>query len=262
MRLTSLTTLLMLAIVACSLSVEVSAIGDKVSCTYLSPAMYSFDYSSVDRNAGNPWTAKDPSGNEYSWHICSEDQGLKGCTSSAVCQQPASGDAKSCGKLDTQKYSVVGEDNGETVSVLYNDGTQCQDGTPRQTTITLKCGKDPTQIVGSVAEDPANKCFYLITMQGKELCATGSTPPKGGSDNSLSGGSIFLIILACSIVLYLIVGVGVKFQKYEARGIDLIPNLDFWRDLPFLCKDGVMFVVDKVKGLFGGSSGTYETVDG
>jgi Glucosidase II beta subunit-like protein len=123
---------------------------------------------------GKAWAAADSSGNQFSWHICSENKGLQGCSASAACQQPASGDAKSCGKLNTQEWAVSGDDNGDTATILYKEGTQCKDGTPRQTTITLKCVDQPTAIVGSVAEDPANACFYLVTMQGKELCGSGA----------------------------------------------------------------------------------------
>eukprot|EP00013_Stygamoeba_regulata_P023667 CAMPEP_0177645498 /NCGR_PEP_ID=MMETSP0447-20121125/9282_1 /TAXON_ID=0 /ORGANISM="Stygamoeba regulata, Strain BSH-02190019" /LENGTH=330 /DNA_ID=CAMNT_0019147987 /DNA_START=127 /DNA_END=1119 /DNA_ORIENTATION=+ len=167
----------MLLVTLLVLSNHLAGVLASPTCVFTSPSGHVFDYSSVDTNNGNPWTAKDSSGNEYSWHICSEDQGLKGCTSSAVCQQPASGDAKSCGKLDTQHYSVVGNDDGSAASVLYNGGTQCQDGTARQTTLTLRCADGPARVVGSVMEDPANKCFLLVTMSGEAFCSRDSQPP-------------------------------------------------------------------------------------
>jgi len=60
------------------------------------------------------------------------------------------------------------------------------------------------------------------------------------------------------------------YQKYEARGIEMIPNKEFWttvcclavhrplilyaQDLPGLLRDGVQFTGTKIKGLVSGSS--------
>jgi hypothetical protein len=46
----------------------------------------------------------------------------------------------------------------------------------------------------------------------------------------------------CSLIpvtiLYLVIGAVVKWKVYgaEPRSLDIIPNIDFWRDLPFLVK--------------------------
>ena len=38
------------------------------------------------------------------------------------------------------------------------------------------------------------------------------------------------------VVVYLVVGVIVMKVKYQAAGVDLIPNKAFWKSVPFLIK--------------------------
>jgi len=158
------------------------------SCRYRSPAGHVYDYSSADTNDGKAWTAQDPSGNTFLWHVCSEVTDLNGCYASAVCQRPASGDPKSCGKLDTQRWFVVGNDDGSGATIQYSDGTLCQGMRARQTTLTLRCGDQPAHLVGAVQEDPSTPCAYLITMSGEDFCAEGSHPPASGCYLSTPAG--------------------------------------------------------------------------
>lgn len=46
--------------------------------------------------------------------------------------------------------------------------------------------------------------------------------------------------------VYVVVGVIIKYVKFEGRGLDMVPNIDFWKDIPFLMRDGCVFVVQKV----------------
>jgi hypothetical protein len=77
----------------------------------------------------------------------------------------------------------------------------------------------------------------------------GKKPSSGG----LSGGDVFLIIFFVGFAVYFIAGAGYNYYR-QKEGIELIPNVEFWRDLPFLCKDGVMFIVNKITGGSGGYS--------
>lgn len=57
------------------------------------------------------------------------------------------------------------------------------------------------------------------------------------------------------LVLYFVLGFVYKRFRLGAEGVDAIPNF-LWADLPGLVKDGVFFVINKIRG----GSGTYETV--
>jgi hypothetical protein len=44
------------------------------------------------------------------------------------------------------------------------------------------------------------------------------------------------------LALYFIVGIGINYYKYQARGLDMIPNLKFWKAIPGLVWDGIKYV--------------------
>ena len=47
--------------------------------------------------------------------------------------------------------------------------------------------------------------------------------------------------------LYFGCGVAFKVHREGARGVEAVPHLEMWRDLPFLVWDGVIFTVDTLK---------------
>jgi hypothetical protein len=105
---------------------------------------------------------------------------MPGCVHSAVCQQPTQGTAKSCGKLDTQTWSVSGADDGSATRITYMNGTVCSAaGKPRQTTLSFKCAAGPATVVGNVEENATDLCEYLISMQGEPFCGVAADSPPG-----------------------------------------------------------------------------------
>jgi len=68
----------------------------------------------------------------------------------------------------------------------------------------------------------------------------------------------FVLILFLSIAAYLIFGSWLNYNRYGARGWDLLPHGDTIRDIPYLFKDWSRKVVDTVQG--GGSRGGYSAV--
>lgn len=68
----------------------------------------------------------------------------------------------------------------------------------------------------------------------------------------------FLIIAFMSTAAYLIFGSWLNYNRYGARGWDLLPHGDTIRDLPYLLKDWFRRVLNTVQG--GGSRGGYAAV--
>jgi len=101
---------------------------------------------------------------------------------------------------------------------------------------------------------------FLLKWKSKNACATnGKAIADSGSSSGggLSGGSIMMIIILVVVVVYLTAGIAYQKLKNHAEGLDLIPNKDFWTSLPGLVKDGVMFIVNKIRGT---SGNTYSSV--
>eukprot|EP00756_Hemistasia_phaeocysticola_P047624 Hpha_TRINITY_DN220_c0_g1::TRINITY_DN220_c0_g1_i1::g.83712::m.83712 len=83
------------------------------------------------------------------------------------------------------------------------------------------------------------------------LCLTVvGTVESGGGGGGLTGGGVFLIVFFVGMAMYFAAGAGFLYHKGE-RGVDLVPQKDFWADLPILCKDGAVFVVRKIRGAGG-----------
>jgi len=72
----------------------------------------------------------------------------------------------------------------------------------------------------------------------------------------MSGGLVFIIILLVVTPVYIVVGCIYKAKTKGTTGIESCPNIDFWRDLPGLVKDGFRFVIGKCRG----GGGSYQTV--
>lgn len=66
----------------------------------------------------------------------------------------------------------------------------------------------------------------------------------------------------CNLCASLVVGLAdgkhshSLFSATLSGVVQRIPNIDFWRDLPTLVKEGVLFAVGKVKSCAGGGSST------
>jgi hypothetical protein len=68
----------------------------------------------------------------------------------------------------------------------------------------------------------------------------------------------FIIILFLATAAYLIFGSWLNYNRYGARGWDLLPHGDTIRDLPYLLKDWARRVVNTIQGP--GSRGGYSAV--
>eukprot|EP00759_Apiculatamorpha_spiralis_P024078 PhF_6_TR27805/c1_g2_i7/m.40523/K10089/M6PR; cation-dependent mannose-6-phosphate receptor len=124
----------------------------------------------------------------------------------------------------------------------------------------------------NVKTQQANQYQYTISLKSKCACPNGCSgsgpgpaPGPGGNSGSepsggLTGGGVFLIIFFVSATVYIGAGTVYNYKVKGMTGAEAFPNLEFWKGLPGLCKDGCLFFVEKVKGLAGrggGSSGGY-----
>ncbi|KAK2596730.1 type II membrane protein [Conoideocrella luteorostrata] len=81
-----------------------------------------------------------------------------------------------------------------------------------------------------------------------------------GGDSSTHWGFFtwFVIIVFLGVAAYLIFGSWLNYNRYGARGWDLVPHGDTIRDIPYLVKDWARRVLNTVQGT--GSRGGYSAV--
>jgi len=169
-----------------------------------------------------------------------------GNTPTPVCQKDTNNLYHSCGQLNTQ---TVGSPSNTTYGpyvfqLNYKNGQQA-----RTATILFKCNAsvETGNVFQRVAEP--SKPNYQVYFETQYAC-TGTAPSSTG------GGIIFVIIVFALLGVYFIGGaLYMKFARH-AEGREIIPNHEFWFDLPSLIKDGCMFLVNKVRGRSG-----YSTVE-
>jgi len=132
---------------------------------------------------------------------------------------------------------------------------QCKAG-PRQTSLSVTCGKAVTTMF-TITESPPKSCNYTATFPHPSGCSstnTGGSSSTGGKHHpsELSPGSIFLIIFFVTAVVYVVAGFIVNWKvRGLTLGVEAIPNVSLWQQVPGLVVDGVVFTKNKVMSLFG-----------
>lgn len=93
-----------------------------------------------------------------------------------------------------------------------------------------------------------------------EAAKTPSKSPDGAAKGNWGFFTWFIIILFLLAASYIIFGSWLNYNRYGARGWDLVPHGDAIRDMPYLVKDWSANVMDRVRGGSGGSRGGYSAV--
>ncbi|EMC92192.1 hypothetical protein BAUCODRAFT_38217 [Baudoinia panamericana UAMH 10762] len=101
-----------------------------------------------------------------------------------------------------------------------------------------------------------------LTWQTKYACEDAADLPSDGDGGKKRGGlgffSWFIIIVFLLVAAYIIFGSWLNYNRYGARGWDLIPHGDTIRDIPYIVKEWAANIIDRMKS--GGSRGGYSAV--
>ncbi|XP_059147118.1 cation-dependent mannose-6-phosphate receptor-like [Physella acuta] len=111
----------------------------------------------------------------------------------------------------------------------------------KHTAIMISCDEnvdDNTAKMTFIEEEKAktDSCYYLFEMKHQAVC------PKYSSSSGLSVGSILVIVFFSVLAVYLIVGFAYQRLVLKSKGIEQIPNYQFWKDFGNLQADGCDFV--------------------
>jgi len=96
----------------------------------------------------------------------------------------------------------------------------------------------------------------------KEITGACKYVAKFSVSGGLSAGSIILIVLFVSLILYIVAGVVWNKKKKGATGKELLPNHEFWFGFPGLVKDGFKYFVSKTckRGTGGSAASDYDSI--
>jgi hypothetical protein len=87
-----------------------------------------------------------------------------------------------------------------------------------------------------------------MTMEHASACG------KPGGKSKISAGSVMLILFFVLVVVYLAAGIAYNALKNGERGLQMIPQYEFWSQFPFLIVDGFKFILHKLQALRGGGA--------
>ncbi|KAK6540116.1 hypothetical protein TWF694_008940 [Orbilia ellipsospora] len=100
----------------------------------------------------------------------------------------------------------------------------------------------------------------VLTLEWKtgHACEEGAPLPPTDSNGSWGFFTWFILIAFMAVAAYLIFGSWLNYNKYGARGWDLLPHSDTLRDLPYLIKDFLRRAVNTFQGT--GGRGGYSAI--
>jgi len=125
--------------------------------------------------------------------------------------------------------------------LTYSNGDPTDDGTSRQAIITLICGPSDmaaTAFSQTPSDQPNGPITYTLTVQTRLLC------------NAVSGGTVFLLSVVLLFLGYFISGVIWNRLRYGRTGVEAVPHLALWKEIPLLAWDGMLFVKYKFATCF------------
>lgn len=227
-----------------------------------------FDYRPLKKSSSY-YQGTDINAQNYEFNMCGTvmDGGQCQTLNGAMCQVDNNGDtvviSSSTGQPSPQ-YSAQDAGNMAQGLQLYFDnepsqpGKECfPQGLTRKLTVLLTCAEGAPIPSTTLQVTETSTCVYtmeLASMYGCEAPSGGWDIP--GESSGLSFGSILLIILFPGFFVYLAAGCLYKSKTQGTSGMESCPNIDFWRDLPGLVKEGIAFTMGGCKkGSGSGDSG-------
>ncbi|KAI5860351.1 autophagy-related protein 27 [Durotheca rogersii] len=131
-------------------------------------------------------------------------------------------------------------------------------GAPKD--VQLGIDSKPSLIFNSYAplEKNSDTDVLRLTWLSKYTCDKRAEEGGGGPDAHWGFFTWLVILIFLGTAAYLIFGSWLNYNRYGARGWDLLPHGDTIRDIPYLLKDWTRRVLNTVQG--SGSRGGYSAV--
>ena len=194
---------------------------------------------------------------KFVFHWCtmgsSPPAGIKtACGNSYIEMYPAYlGDVSCEAAFSTWRTGLSLTPNGVLFSVT-------EAGRDSSWTAEVKVLCNPNLGVGQVIADAAPfkaGGSYTNLVLNPILYSSAACPVPGGGGaagdvtdpNALTGGGIFLIVFFLTSFFYVAGGVAINRYRGVGQGIDLLPNLEFWKSVPSLVSDGCVFTYTEIK---------------
>ncbi|KAK7109133.1 cation-dependent mannose-6-phosphate receptor-like [Littorina saxatilis] len=179
----------------------------------------------------------------YSFNPCKPFSEIT-CSGASVCQVDASKTASyQAGDSNAATWSYDG------TNVLVTYVSTADPSTTRSGIVTYICDESANEAT-MTAQGETSSTIYGVTVTTKCACKNGCS---GGSIHVtvevsiLSTGSIMLIIFFVVLIIYVAAGIAYNRTRKQATGMEMVPNISFWRAIPGYVKDGFVFTTGKIR---------------
>jgi len=195
----------------------------------------------------------------YYVNFCGQTASACESDDTSVCIRVPSGEDyqyNSGGKTSSQKITVAeakDQSPSSSVTVTYSDGDSCSGG-KYKTKIYVNCQQTANPGYFYNIEQSSGNCDATLYMWAAAGCGT-EVPyvdPPVEDDSSASAGEtvaiVILVVALVGIVVYFAAGAVYKWKVDGAsEPSEFIIHKDFWMSIPFLVKDGVLFIAHGFK---------------
>ncbi|KAJ9583314.1 hypothetical protein L9F63_022331 [Diploptera punctata] len=227
------------------------AISDNFNCSKVSDCKCVFQtgmgINLLPLNKEQTWLNSSFGNSTFYFHPCSDlplgnHSGENDCTSgtSACLLNGTTGTFHNLGSSTNTSFFSIGVTGFPILFYSYNNIT---------TAIGLRCAFVNQSALNYIDEHNNKNITYLFELQSRWACPveifpsnTTTTSASTSPSSGLSTGSVLVIIFLVFVTTYFVGGaIALKLLR-GAEGREMIPNYDFWVDLPNLVKDGTTFV--------------------
>lgn len=167
------------------------------------------------------------------------------CPSGTYSGYQVSTDKKNCYPIagsSSVKMSLIDSNNVNAGVLLTFPSAMDPDFNTRSAEVKLTCSQKAKLSSMTVVE---SQTVYTFTAQSSYACTSSSGGGKQCALGCVYGvGGLFMTLAFVALILYFVIGFVLCKFVWKMEGIEVIPNVHFWVDIPFLLKDGVMFFVD------------------
>jgi hypothetical protein len=149
-------------------------------------------------------------------------------------------------------YDPADPAQGIIYTMKKGDGQGCSGGATRSLSIAVQCpaaGALGQAVFPTTITDLGN-CAYATTMTHPAACPYASTGEGGWT-----WGNTVLLLLFLGGGLYFCGGAAFRYRQLDMRGLEVIPHLELWREVPGLVGDGIMFSIGKASEMLGSATG-------
>ena len=152
--------------------------------------------------------------------------------------QPPQFPSDSCAGLGSMAQAKCTHMNNATIQGLQCDFDGGDGG--RTMSIIYLCSPTVAQPTAAQAgSSPGGGDHYVVTFTGPSACSGGGGGGAGGG-----WGKTFLILFPVFTGLYFAGGFAYNYKYKELTGAEAVPQIEYWRELPGLVKEGCHFSYD------------------